>query len=323
MSEYEFKEKLDTLSGDFAVIDDTVYKLYGERLAFKHKLVLRASERNKSLETVGKICDFLLENGADRYSCVTAVGGGVILDITGFAAAIYMRGIEWESVPTTLLAQADAAVGGKTGVNFKAKNILGAFHSPRRIIFITEFLRSSDKRAILCGLGEILKTSLLNNEIFTFVRNNKESLKSGDVKMLAKAAKMCALEKSRICETDFSDKDIRHCLNMGHTVGHAIESCTELTHGESVLFGLKIECEMFNDIIEPAFFKEILGLIDFFTDGKPLPHTNRAELFDKLSKDKKNHNGIVFEIPCAIGKTKRITLQAEEAKDKLYEYFTS
>lgn len=309
------------ISGEFGVIDSAVDRLYGESFDFKHKLVLSIGEKDKTLETVEKICGFLLQNGALRDSSVTAIGGGVVLDTTGFAASIYMRGIKWNCVPTTLLSQADAAVGGKTGVNFGAKNILGSFHMPDNIYFMNDFLYSLDAEQILSGIGEIIKTALLDKKLFDFVFNDFERIKRHDISALAEAAKRCALFKQEICDRDLFDRDLRHCLNVGHTLGHAIEYATGLSHGESVLWGLKIEAFVFRNHIDPDFYKLLNHILNDLLSGRKLM-TSTSSILQSVTADKKNiSEKIGFIIPVNTEKTIQLYLSSEELKEKLYAYF--
>lgn len=324
MSELMFFDSLDelALSGEFAVIDSEVERLYGDKFAFSHKYIAEASEKKKSLSEVRKICSFLLKNGATRKSVLTVIGGGVTLDTAGFASAIYMRGIEWNSVPTTLLAQSDSAVGGKTGVNYGAKNILGAFHSPRKIFFCKEFLNSLNREKMTSGLGEIIKTALLSPKILKFVNENFDALLSGNIEKSFDAARLCAMYKEEICKRDFYDKSLRNELNLGHTVGHAIESLYGISHGESVIWGLQIESAMFRELIEPSFYDIICKLTMGVNAGKTLPETDCSKIVEKMKKDKKNSEGIAFIVPIALGKTKREELDTKAVRTKLNAYFT-
>lgn len=323
MSEMFFYDKnvLPKLCGEFAVIDSEVDRLYGDNFDFSHKLTLSLDEKTKSLESVERICNFLLENGANRDSNVYAIGGGVLTDTVGFAAAVYMRGIDWTVVPTTLLAFADSAIGGKTGVNFKAKNILGSFHLPKIIYFFGNFLLTLDVSQIESGIGEIVKTSLLDRSVNEFIQNNLSEIASHNIDLLIKAAALCAEYKAEICEKDLYDVSLRNRLNLGHTIGHAIEYCCGLSHGESVLWGIKIESELFRKYIKPEFFERIEQTVGAFLKDKSLPDFKVERFLSVLSSDKKNNDGkVVFIIAKEVGKTEKVSVDKKDLEKMIYAY---
>lgn len=207
-------------------------------------------EKNKNLKTVEKIYNYLLKNKYDRQTIIVALGGGVIGDIAGFAAATYMRGVNYIQVPTTLLAQVDSAVGGKTGVNHpKGKNIIGAFYQPKLVLADVYSLLTLPRRELSSGLAEVIKYDLISSKKdYDFLQKKlKKGLydKKGklilDQESLINIVYHCCAIKAEIVATDEKEKNIRAILNFGHTFGHAIEAVTKYkkyTHGEAVALGM-------------------------------------------------------------------------------------
>lgn len=208
-------------------------------------LVLPAGETTKSIDQLAKIYDFLCEKGIDRSSALFAFGGGVIGDITGFAAASYMRGISFYQIPTTLLAMVDSSVGGKTGINIKGgKNLVGAFYQPCAVYIDTELLNTLPPREFSAGMAEVIKTGLLGNaDLYTKLTQDKKGLNAKHEDLSHVIACCCQL-KAKVVEDD--EKELattggRALLNLGHTFGHAIEAVYgygHYLHGEAVAIGL-------------------------------------------------------------------------------------
>ncbi len=198
-------------------------------------------EENKNTETLLSICKELLEKDFTRTDCVIALGGGVTGDMAGFASAIYMRGIDFYNIPTTLLSQVDSSVGGKTAVDFcAAKNLLGAFHQPKKVIIDPELLSTLDERQIANGFAEAVKIAVTSDEkLFEIFESGKAKEKIEEVIFRAVSAKRDVVEK------DEKESSLRRVLNFGHTIGHAIESSAglgELLHGECVALGMLPMC---------------------------------------------------------------------------------
>ena len=280
--------------GVFAVTDANVARLYPELFTPGRTFVLEPGEARKNLDSVSEICAFLNASGADRQSKLIAVGGGVVGDTAGFAASIYMRGIAWALVPTTLLALCDSSVGGKTGVNFKnLKNILGTFHFPEQVYLSAHFIKTLPEREFLCGIGEALKTACLSKEIFDFVLQNEKAVFLRDGRALERLIRLCAEFKNDIVTRDPREKTgLRKILNYGHTVGHAIETADNqrLSHGEYILHGMRIENRMAGDIVNPAFFAESERLFTAALSGKKLKF-DVAAAAEAAASDKKNADG--------------------------------
>jgi len=231
------------------VTDSNVAPLYLKEvkaaLERKHsqvfEFVLPAGEQHKTLDHVKKIYEHLIRNRFDRKDCLIALGGGVIGDMTGYAAATYLRGIDFIQVPTTLLSQVDSSIGGKTGVDFDSyKNMVGAFHMPRLVYMNLSVLHTLDEEQFSCGMGEILKHGLIKNrEYFQWCMTHAEQIQSRDYETLLYMIKESCKIKRDVVEKDPTEKGERALLNFGHTLGHAIEKLKGFTmlHGQCVAVG--------------------------------------------------------------------------------------
>lgn len=232
------------------VTDSHVAKLYLEEVkavlqtisSQVTEFVFPAGEANKNLDTVACLYEALIQQELDRKSVLVALGGGVVGDLTGFAAATYLRGIDFVQVPTTLLSQVDSSVGGKTGVDFQSyKNMVGAFHQPRLVYMNLRTLDTLPDVEFSCGMGEILKTGLIcDGAFFEFVCEHAAKLRSLELSALSAAVRRCCEIKAQIVERDPKEQGERALLNLGHTVGHAVEKLKDfsLLHGQCVAIGL-------------------------------------------------------------------------------------
>ncbi len=231
------------------VSNETVAPLYFEKLLPNlagrdiSSVNLPDGEAYKSIATMQAILDKLVETGANRDTTVIALGGGVVGDIAGFAAACYMRGVNFVQVPTTLLAQVDSSVGGKTGVNHeKGKNLIGAFHQPQVVLIDTGTLDTLPDRELKAGLAEVIKHGVIcDTEFFAWLEANMTALLRRDPEALAYAIRRCCEIKAEVVAEDEREAGRRALLNFGHTFGHAIEHCQgygEWLHGEAVAAGM-------------------------------------------------------------------------------------
>ncbi len=230
--------------GLFVFTDSNVLALYGGKLK-RHLpgvpvFAMRAGEENKTAETLFDLLRAMAEAGLRRNSVLVALGGGVVGDVGGLAASLYMRGIACVQVPTTLLAQVDSAVGGKTAVDFcGVKNLVGAFRQPSRVLVDPAFLKTLPVRELRCGLGEIVKHGALDGAIFGALTAQEDLF---DLAFLAKIVPQNIAFKASVVRRDPHEAGLRKCLNLGHTTAHAIElSGGGLSHGECVLWGLAVE----------------------------------------------------------------------------------
>jgi len=231
------------------VSNETVAPLYLDELktCLKGRAVesisLPDGEAFKTVDTLNAVLDKLVETGANRDKTVIALGGGVVGDISGFAAACYMRGVAFIQVPTTLLAQVDASVGGKTGVNHpQGKNLIGAFHQPKIVLIDTDTLNTLPERELKAGLAEVIKHgAIADAEFFTWLEDNMGALLARDADALAHAVQRCCEIKALVVAEDEREAGRRAILNFGHTFGHAIENSQgygEWLHGEAVAAGM-------------------------------------------------------------------------------------
>ncbi len=225
----------------FYLCDEKIFSLYNN-LFPKDTFVLKRGEKNKTLNSLNKIYNFLLNENADRESMLIGVGGGIICDICGFAASTYMRGIDFGFFPTTLLAMVDASIGGKNGINInRHKNIVGLFSNPCFIKSNINFLLTLNKKEIRNGFAEIIKHGIIDGEnYFNYLDQNHLRALNLDNNIIEFIIKESQNIKMNIVKKDFKEKGIRKKLNLGHTVGHALETVYSLPHGRAVAQGIKI-----------------------------------------------------------------------------------
>lgn len=237
------------------VTNETIAPLYLEKTAQAFaaytckQVILPDGEQYKTLEVLNKIFDALLANHFDRGCTLVALGGGVIGDMTGFAAASYQRGVNFIQIPTTLLSQVDSSVGGKTGVNHPlGKNMIGAFHQPRCVVADTDTLSTLDDRQLRAGLAEVIKYGLIDDPVFfDWLEANIHALLSRDPDALAFAIERSCADKARVVAADERESGNRALLNLGHTFGHAIETGMgygEWLHGEAIATGMLLAAEL-------------------------------------------------------------------------------
>jgi len=272
-------------------------------------IVMPDGERSKSLSQLEKLAAKLLRRGADRRSVLLALGGGVVGDVGGFLASVFMRGIPVVQVPTTLLAQIDSAIGGKTGVNLKAgKNLVGAFHQPLAVLADPDTLKTLPERDYRSGLFEAMKYGVIRNPaIFHLMETNSKALLRRDGSLLETLIAECIRVKAEVVSADEREDGERRILNFGHTIGHALEAETnyrQLLHGEAVAWGM-IAASMIGasmEVTEAALAQRIISLVLAYA---PLPRVNvdSRAILKRLASDKKTIGGVPhFVLPTAIGK---------------------
>jgi len=224
-------------------------KLINEETLKLESIKINANEQNKSQETLSKIHSTLIENKFSRDCLIIGLGGGIVCDISGFAAATYQRGVDFFLIPTTLLSQVDASVGGKTAINHpKGKNMIGAFHQPLGVLADLAFLSTLPKREISCGLSEMIKHGLIRDiGYFSWLEENIEQIIELDSEITEEAISRSIKIKAEIVREDEKEKSIRALLNFGHTFGHALELIGDFknyNHGEAVAIGMIMALEM-------------------------------------------------------------------------------
>lgn len=272
-------------------------------------VVIPDGEQYKNSETLGLVYDGLIDAGMDRNCFIVALGGGVVGDIAGFAAATFLRGIPFVQVPTTLLSQVDSSVGGKTGINHnRGKNLIGAFYQPRQVIIDVSALGSLPPREYVCGMAEIVKYGVvLDRELFEYLCDNVELLQRRDSGCLVHVVKRCCELKARIVESDERESGLRAVLNYGHTVGHAVESLTGYTaysHGEAVAIGM-VAASKFSEKVgcaEGGDTQRIVALLVKLGLPTELPPFERTRYVEAIRRDKKaKDGGITFVCNKGIG----------------------
>ncbi|MFW6301712.1 MAG: 3-dehydroquinate synthase, partial [Bacillota bacterium] len=302
------------------ISDQNVYPLYGERL--KNSLqaenyqvqsqIIEPGEKSKSSHELNKIYDLLLESRFDRNSTIIALGGGVVGDLAGMAAATFMRGINFIQIPTSLLAQVDSSVGGKVAINHpEAKNIIGAFYQPEIVIIDIDLLKTLKPRDYNTGLAEVIKYGFgFNQDLFTYIENNIPKIKEINPEVLNKLIYNCCQIKSHIVNQDEKEKGVRAKLNLGHTIGHAVEALTdyqEYTHGEAIAIGMVYEGYLAARLnyIKSEEINRLKNLLASFELPITLPESIKFdELIDKMKSDKKaKDNQIFLALPNSIGDT--------------------
>ena len=224
------------------ITDVNVGRLYPLDSMAADVITIGTGEEIKTLDTVRDIYARLISSGADRSAFIVGVGGGIVCDITGFVASTFLRGVRFGFVATTLLAQVDASVGGKNGVNFEGyKNMVGLFHQPEFVICDPEVLKTLPRKEISCGLAEIVKhAAIADAELFTYIEKHAEKILALDRRAIEKLVAVSVRIKSSIVSSDETEKGVRRLLNFGHTFGHAIEKVIGVPHGEAVSMGMVI-----------------------------------------------------------------------------------
>ena len=345
------KECIDSYAHVFAIMDAELARRCPAAAEVGHVLnerkipgmLLEASEKNKVMDTVVQVCTWLMEQGADRDAFILAVGGGVTTDIVGFAASIYKRGVRYASVPTTLLAQVDACVGGKNGVNFMGyKNMLGTITQPEFTFVCPEFLASLPKRDFLSGAAEMIKAFIIEDKghyerAVMFLKGYSASEdtesylmdKRVELQYLVSAA---VKVKAGIVSRDCYERCERRLLNLGHTFAHAVETLAfqqgyDISHGEAVSIGMIMAAELAEQrsitdpLVGEAFGKCLSRKLedDFFECGfricSPFGIKSMAEV---MTRDKKAYDGkICFILPCDIGNVMMLYLSVDEVVELL------
>ena len=289
-------------------------------------VLLPDGEEHKTLKSVSTIYDRLVAERFERKSCMLALGGGVIGDLAGFAAATYLRGIPYVQVPTTLLAQVDSSVGGKTGVNHDAgKNLIGAFYQPKLVLIDVAALRSLPRRELVAGLAEVIKYGVISDRyLFELLEQNLEKILALDRELLTQIIVRSCENKARVVEADEREDDYRAVLNFGHTIGHALEAATgyrQFLHGEAVGIGMvkAAALSVQQGFCDPKSFERITRLIK--KAGLPTefpPGMSVSSLVQGMEVDKKATAGqIKFVISEGLGKTRFHWLAPGEILDAL------
>ena len=312
------------------VTDSTVAKLYGARAmrAIKsagldgHLIVVPSGERTKTLRWVTRVLDELVKERFERGSALVALGGGVIGDLTGFAAAVYLRGIPFIQVPTTLVAQVDSSVGGKTGVNHPlGKNLIGAFYQPKLVLIDIATLKTVPTRQWLGGLAEVIKYGVIADEpFFTYLEQHMDRLLKMEEEAVQHIVTQSCRIKAAIVMEDERESDRRRILNYGHTIGHALESLGKyrtLIHGEAVAIGMVHEAALsyYLGVCKQDLVRRQGEVIRRTGLPDALPPASFTDLWRAMQHDKKVAKGRVYSIfPERIGQVRIAPLERADCK---------
>lgn len=292
-------------------------------------LEIPSGEDHKSLDSVVNVWNFLEENGADRKSLLINLGGGMLSDLCGFAASCFKRGLHFVNIPTTLLSQVDASVGGKTGINFNGlKNEIGAFHKPTAVLFYTDFFESLDEKNRLSSYAEMLKHGLLSDEAYwnALLRLSLDKPKSDE---FLQAVKRSVEIKDEITTTDPTEKGLRKALNLGHTVGHAFESLSHarkqpVLHGYAIAWVLL--CELYLSTVLLNFPQKRVSEFAAFVKANygvfNISCTDYDFLYETMTHDKKNQDAnINFTLLSDIGAIHLDQTANRELLDEMFDFY--
>jgi len=306
----------------FLVTDENVAKHHLESIkqvigSEVKSLIIPAGEEHKNLESISRLWQSFLDNGLDRKSTVISFGGGVISDMTGFAASTYMRGIDWVAVPTTLLAMVDASIGGKTGFDLReGKNLIGSFHPPKLVLADPNLLLTLPKRELISGMAEVVKHGVISDpDLFQLCERNMDWVMDN----LEDVVKRAMAVKIRTIESDPYEQGLRASLNYGHTVGHAVElvSRFQLSHGEAISNGMVVEAKYAERIgIASTGLADVIGGT-LSSLGLPVEIPKdmpRDEILRVMRVDKKKSaKAIRFALPAEIGRVELVEVNNLES----------
>lgn len=318
----------------YALISDTnVARLYGDKLMTTmrasglnvRQFPFPAGEQSKNLNTVSALCSRLAQAGFDRHDCIIALGGGVTGDMAGFVASAYMRGIPFVQVPTSLLAQVDSSVGGKTGVDIpEGKNLVGAFYQPQAVYIDTEVLNTLPREELLGGLAEVIKYGVIrDSDFFNFLEEYRRKIVRLDPELIEQTILRCCEIKAEVVGKDEEERGVRKILNYGHTIGHAVEAASgfELIHGLAVAIGMiaAARLSVLRKTMSGVESERIYSLISAYGMPVSIPgHMNRSAIKKYMKSDKKAEGGKVnFVLPETIGSTYLTDDVGEEMLDRV------
>ncbi len=308
------------------ITDKNLNHFYNLQFPQWDTIVIGTGEKIKTLETVEYIYRNLVELEIDRSCFIVGVGGGIVCDITGFAASTYMRGLGFGFVSTSLLSQVDASVGGKNGVNFQGyKNMIGVFNQPEFVICDPVMLKTLPQEELLSGFAEIVKHAAIgNSDMFSFLENNFQKALDLDAQILGKLVYDSVKIKAAVVRRDEKEEGERRKLNFGHTLGHAIEKTIGIPHGEAVSIGIVFAADLSikKNMLSIEEAERIKALLDQI--GLPtLPNGiqfDKNKLLDALKKDKKRvGSGIQFVLLKAIGETAIEEIPIKELEEMIHD----
>lgn len=281
------------------ITDTQVADLYGHLMESFPVITIGMGEKIKTLATLESICSQLVELEADRSTLIVGVGGGIVCDITGFAASTFMRGVSFGFVSSTLLAQVDASVGGKNGVNFGGyKNMVGTFNQPEFVICDMNMLKTLPKEELLCGMAEIVKhAAIADEQMFSFLEEEGSQALELDLKVIERLVFDSVKIKATVVNRDEKEKGERRLLNFGHTLGHALEKITGIPHGQAVSIGMRAAAQISvrKGMLAEASAHRLEDLL-VKLDLPITPGGQRRDILAAMRKDKKREGAEIFFI---------------------------
>ena len=310
------------------VTDRTVAPLYARQVTRAlqqegyrvHQITIPSGERAKTLAWMGKVLDVLVKERFERSSFLIALGGGVVGDLTGFAASTYLRGMPFVQVPTTVIAQVDSSVGGKTGVNHRlGKNLIGSFYQPRAVLIDPTTLQTLPAREIMAGIAEVIKYGMIAGpDFFQYLEQHISAVLKLDQEAMATIIRRSCEIKAEVVAADEREGDRRRILNYGHTIGHALEALgayRSLIHGEAVAIGMVAEASLAVHLghCQPDVLQRLRALVQAAGLPYRLPRISMANMWTAMQHDKKVLQGTVYGVwPVRIGEVRIAPLQREE-----------
>ncbi|EAT16755.1 3-dehydroquinate synthase [Desulfuromonas acetoxidans] len=311
------------------VTNTTVLPLYGSLVSQLltesgydvEQIVVEDGESYKNAETLNTIYTRLIELGCDRHSGIIALGGGVVGDMAGYAAATFLRGIPFVQIPTTVLAQVDSSVGGKTAINHPlGKNLIGAFYQPWAVFINVATLETLDQRNVLAGIAEVIKYGVMFDEtFFSWLEEHVEPLLSLDTEALAYAVRRSCELKAEVVAADERESSVRAVLNFGHTFGHAVEQLSgygTVLHGEAVAIGMLVAANVSRlmELCQDSDVERLTRLLEAFGFVTQPPPFSLEDYLAAMGRDKKVHGGILrFIVNVGIGESRIVSLEDPES----------
>ncbi len=306
-------------TGVAIITDNNIQRIYGGRFPDFPVFQIKAGEPSKKIEVVESLAERLIESGIERTGFILGIGGGVVCDIAGFLASIYMRGIRCAYVSTSLLSQVDASTGGKNGVNLgSVKNVLGCFTQPEFVICDPVMLQTLPEEEYLSGMAELIKTAIIGNKkLFEVIENNHEGILKRDSELLSMVISMAVNFKASVVSEDEKESGLRRILNFGHTYGHAIEMYKSFRHGYAVASGMVLAAgfSLYRGYISEAEYERVISLLKLFRllRRHDIPDDQMSQLI--MRDKKKSGNDIYFVFMEGIGKAVVEKIPVSEAVD--------
>jgi 3-dehydroquinate synthase len=321
--------KYASIENTVIITDENVNRLYSGLFPKYHTIVIGTGEEIKNISSIEYIIKRLIELKCDRKTFILGIGGGVVSDIAGFAASIYMRGLRFGFVSSSLLSQVDASVGGKNGVNIDGlKNMIGTINQPEFVICDHKMLKTLPDDEYINGMAELIKTSCLDNTgLFQFISVNKEKLIKRNEDVILEAVYKSVEFKAKIVEEDEKETGIRKILNLGHTLGHGIEKVKSLKHGFAISIGISFALYISSDLglLDIAIENEIVDMLKYF--GLPIKlneiedEKNVSQIIDAVRIDKKTDTGAVdFVLLAEIGRSLIKKIEYDELTEYILDY---